>query len=344
MAVAQNIVDFKGIPSSLEVKSNKNLFELRKEKLLSKDQASLVVAVIPAYNEERFIFDVVTKTHKYADKVIVVNDGSSDRTAELAKEAGALVVQQVKNMGKAQAMSAGFAEAQKYSPAVVVCIDADNQHDPKEIPSIIRPVLDSQADVVIGSRFLDVKSKIPAWRQIGQHGLTILTNTLSGTKVTDSQSGFRAFSPKALATLKLRATGLAVESEMQFLFKRAQLEVAEVPISVDYSNGNKRNPIFHGLQVVDSILGTVARNRPLLWVTLPGFVFILIGATTGILVISRFQELERLPVGWAIVTAMLLNLGSVLSISGIILHSLSYFFNRLEEDVHKALSNNETVS
>ncbi|MEM6431078.1 MAG: glycosyltransferase family 2 protein, partial [Deinococcota bacterium] len=152
----------------------------------------VVVAVIPAFNEERFISSVVIQTRHYATHVVVVDDGSSDRTAELARLAGAYVVHQAQNQGKAAALNAGFKAALHYQPDAIVCLDGDAQHEPSEIPEVVQPILAKQADVVIGSRFLAKKSKIPAWRQVGQHTLTQVTNVASGVRTTDSQSGYRA--------------------------------------------------------------------------------------------------------------------------------------------------------
>lgn len=298
-----------------------------------------VVAVIPAYNEERFIASVVIKAQKHADLIIVVDDGSSDHTTELAEFAGALVIKQPLNMGKARALNVGFARAKEFNPKAVVCIDADCQHDPVEIPKVARPILEKKADVVIGSRFLETKSDIPAWRQVGQHTLTVLTNVLSGTNVTDSQSGFRAFSPKALDTLKLRTAGLSVESEMQFLFKPARLMLAEVPISVQYRDGNKRNPVSHGLQILDSLFSLVARRRPLLFFTIPGMAFNILGIIVGVVVTYRFQQTHSLSTGLAILVAILINLGLILSITGILLHNISHLTDRFKEELHDMLSN-----
>jgi glycosyltransferase involved in cell wall biosynthesis len=171
-----------------------------------------VVVVIPAYNEERFIASVVFGVREFADEVVVVDDGSSDRTALLAERAGASVVRLGENGGKGAALNAGFTYANSLAPSAVVCIDGDAQHEASEIPGLIQPILSGEADVVIGSRFLSTRSRIPGWRLFGQHSLTTVTNTLSGTRVTDSQSGFRAFSPLATQALRFTSSGLSVES------------------------------------------------------------------------------------------------------------------------------------
>lgn len=295
--------------------------------------SSGVAAVIPAYNEERFIASVVLQTRHHAQHVIVVDDGSRDRTAQLAEAAGATVIRHPRNAGKAAALSSGFCAALKLEPRVLVCLDADAQHEPAEIPQVIQPILEGQADVVIGSRFLTTKSDIPVWRQVGQHTLTALTNSMSGTRVTDSQSGFRAFSPAAVKALRLNSQGLSVESEMQFLFEPAGLRVAEVPISCRYQDGNKRNPFVHALQVIDAIISLVARRRPLLFFSLPGAIAALLGGLLGIQVFITVDQSGTLMVGSAILTALLIIGGLLLGVTGIMLHSIGHLVGRLREEV-----------
>lgn len=292
-----------------------------------------VVVVIPAYNEERFVASVVMMTKGHADHVIVVDDGSTDQTAALAEGAGAQVVRQGVNKGKAQALNAGFAAARALSPRVVICLDADAQHDPSEIPALADPILAGDADVVIGSRFLDVKSDIPRWRQVGQHTLTQVTNTLSGVHVTDSQSGYRAFSPTALNTLRFLSNGLSLESEMQFLLEASGLRVSEVAISVKYLDGNKRNPVLHGMEVLDSMLRLVARRRPLLFVSFPGVLVLLAGLIVGLYVTASFASTGVLMIGLTILTATLMMVGMLISITGVLLHTLGHFVSTIRGDL-----------
>ena len=297
----------------------------------------VVVAVIPAFNEERFISSVVFQTRHYATHVVVVDDGSSDRTARLAQLAGAFVVKQPRNMGKAAALKAGFQAASRYNPDAIVCLDGDAQHEPAEIPEVVDPIVKGEADVVIGSRFLDKKSQIPGWRQVGQHTLTAVTNITSGTKTTDSQSGYRAFSPSAAAALDFRTGGLSVESEMQFLFGQAGLSVMEVPISVRYQDGNKRNPVVHGLQILDALISLVARRRPLLFLTLPGIIIGCLGLFFGVRVAWVMERTGELLTGSAILTTLLLVGGLMLSMTGVMLHSLGHFVKRIQEEIDTAL-------
>lgn len=299
----------------------------------TQEGTALTVAIIPVYNEERFIASVVLTARRYVDHVVVVDDGSSDRSAELAEEAGAVVVRQPQNAGKAAALNAGFRVARGLQPEVVICLDGDAQHDPAEIPKLIGPILAGQSDMVIGSRFLGFKSAIPRWRQLGQHTLTTVTNTLSGVHVTDSQSGYRAFSPAAVQTLRFKTTGLSLESEMQFLLGGTELRVTEVPISVKYLDGNKRNPVIHGLQVLDAMLSLVARRKPLLFISLPGLVVSGLGLLLGIYVTLRMEQSGTLLVGSSMLTVLLIIGGLLLALSGVMLHSLGHFTGRLREEI-----------
>jgi glycosyltransferase involved in cell wall biosynthesis len=296
-----------------------------------------IVAIVPAYNEERFIASVVVAALQHAEHVIVVDDGSGDRTALLARLAGAEVVSLPKNVGKAGAINAGFVRAGELDPDVVVMLDADAQHDPAEMPRLVAPILEDEADVVIGSRFLHIRSEIPRWRRVGQHTLTFLTNRATGTAMTDSQSGYRAFGPGALHSLRFASGGLALESEMQFHLKRSTLRVSEVPISVQYLDGNKRNPVFHGLRVLDTILGLVARRRPLMFIGLPGLLLMMTGFFVGLAVVNSVDHHHPVPFGTVVLSSLLIIAGLVLGVTGVILNTLEKFMSRMQDELRHGL-------
>jgi hypothetical protein len=296
-----------------------------------------IVAVIPAHDEERFIGSVVLEAIEYVHAVIVVDDGSGDRTAEVAERAGAIVVRLPQQSGKGAALNAGFERSRAFHPDVVVTLDGDAQHDPAEIPVVAAPILGRIADVVLGSRFKNVKSRVPWWRIVGQHGLTLLTNAASGVKVTDSQTGYRAFSPRALDTLRFETTGLSVESEMQFLFQRRGLSVAEVGIHVAYHDRRKRNPVRHGLSIVDSMMHLVARRHPLLIVGGPGLILSAAGILMGVLGLDVGAHGQSLPVALLAASVVLLLVGLVLGVTATLLHSLERFAERVGEQLDEIL-------
>ena len=288
--------------------------------------SSLKIAVIAAYNEDRFIGSVVLKTRHYVDQVLVVDDGSTDATARIAEEAGALVIRHDTNRGKAQAVNTGLRRAREMNAALVVLIDADGQHDPAEIPVLIAPVESQQADIVVGSRFLGTRSEIPRWRVMGQHALTVATNIASGVPLTDSQSGFRALSRKALESLEFRPNGgFSVESEMQFLVQQHRLAVKEVPVHVTYDEGPKRNPFSHGIQVLNAIIALVSQHRPLFFFGVPGLVILTMGIVLGAIVIDRYNTYQTLAVGYALISILLDLIGIQTLFTGIILHTIRAF-------------------
>ncbi|NTW00619.1 MAG: glycosyltransferase family 2 protein [Oscillochloris sp.] len=280
------------------------------------------VALIPAYNEERFIGSLVIAALVYVDHVIVVDDGSADQTAQIAYDAGAVVLRHTQNQGKAAAVNTGFSYLRGFDPAVIVMLDGDGQHSVNDIPAVIAPVLTGMADLVIGSRFMDTKSDIPAYRQVGQHGLTITTNLTSGVWVGDSQSGFRAFSAEAIERLSFSQGGFSLESEMQFLAGELKLRVAEVPISVTYSEPPKRNPFKHGMQVLDGILRLVGRTRPLFFFGSSGVFVLLVGLLLGLYITKTFMTTGELAIGYGLITVILFVTGVVLLFAGVLLHSI----------------------
>jgi glycosyltransferase involved in cell wall biosynthesis len=300
------------------------------------DQA-LIVAVIPAFNEERFIASVVLNTLHYATHVIVVDDGSTDRTALLARLAGANVIEMPENGGKGLALNAGFREAREFRPDVIVMLDGDAQHEPSEIPTVAGPVLRGEADVVVGSRFMEISSEIPRWRQVGQHALTFATNRASGVAISDSQSGFRAFHPSALDLLHFKGAGLSVESEMQFLLERSELRVAEVPISVQYLDGNKRNPVVHGIEVLDVVLTLVTRRRPIAFIGAPGILLMTIGIVIGLRVVEVVNINHAVPIGTAVLSTLCILVGLVLAVTGVILNTLDSAVQRMTDEIHATL-------
>jgi glycosyltransferase involved in cell wall biosynthesis len=286
----------------------------------------LKIAVIAAYNEDRFIGSVVLKTRHYVDLVIVVDDGSTDQTARIAEEAGAVVILHDANRGKAQAVNTGLNRAREMNAMLVVLIDADGQHDPNEIPVLIAPVESQQADLVVGSRFIGVRSEIPRWRVFGQHALTKATNLASGVALTDSQSGFRALSRKAIDSMTFRPDGgFSMESEMQFLVQQHRLAVQEVPVRMTYEEGPKRNPFSHGLQVLNGIITLVSQHRPLFFFGVPGLLILLVGLGLGLLVVERYNDYQNLAIGYALISILLDLIGIQTLFTGIVLHSIRAF-------------------
>jgi glycosyltransferase involved in cell wall biosynthesis len=259
--------------------------------------------------------------------VLVIDDGSTDDTAHIAEEAGAIVIQHEHNRGKAEAINTGLHRAREMAAKTVVLLDADGQHDPNQIPALLAPIQQNQADLVVGSRFLGTRSRIPRWRIFGQHALTLATNVASGVALTDSQSGFRAFSHSTLQKLNFRPRGgFSIESEMQFLIQKHQLTVQEVPVSMTYDEGPKRNPFQHGFQVLNGIVALVSQHRPLFFFGVAGLSILILGLLLGLIVVDRYNRYQNLAVGYALISILLDIIGIQTLFTGIILHSLRTFF------------------
>lgn len=224
-----------------------------------------IIAAIPCFNEAGHIAGVVAEAQNYVDQALVIDDGSTDNTAQVAEDSGALVIRHEVNKGKGMAVNTAFQWAKENNVRAVVLLDGDGQHNPAEIPLIVQPVLDGKFDVVVGSRFLGTKSHIPKYRTLGQHVLTLVTNLGSGLRLTDCQSGFRSFSKRAIEVLYFTRTKVGdVECETQFLIKRNQLRVTEVPISVNYGDRAKRNPVIQGVGNLFTVLHLIYERRSIL--------------------------------------------------------------------------------
>jgi glycosyltransferase involved in cell wall biosynthesis len=208
------------------------------------------LAILPAYNEEISIGSIVLSTKKYVDQVIVVDDGSIDNTVEIAKIAGAEVIEHLSNKGKGAALKTGFNAINGHD--IIVTMDSDGQHNPAEIPKLIEPIIKGEADIVNGSRYLNGQStETPFYRRIGQSVLDQVTYFNSGIKITDSQSGFRAFGSHTIPHFRFNSTDYSIESEMIIDISNNEFKIKEVGIGVRYDvNGSKKSPISHGLQVL----------------------------------------------------------------------------------------------
>lgn len=238
---------------------------------------SKVAVLLPAYNEEVSIASMVLLSLQYADEVIVINDGSSDRTSEVSRLAGATVLSHTTNKGKGAALKTGFKYAQDYD--IIVTIDADGQHNPSEIPDVIKPIMEDRADIVNGSRYIAGKdTTTPTYRRVGQTVLDNATYLASGVKLTDTQSGFRAFSSKSIEYFNFDPNGFGIESDMLIEASVNKLRIVEVEITVRYDvNTTTDNPIVQGFSVLMRILELMRFNRPLYFYGISGSIVLFLG-------------------------------------------------------------------
>ncbi len=213
------------------------------------------VAVIPAYNEATAIGEVLEKTKPFVDEIIVVNDGSQDRTAEAAGAHGVCVYSHVINRGLGAAIGTGFAAALRHGADVIVTLDADGQHDPAEIPRFVEAI-NRGADFVIGSRMLTKLKGMPVHRKLATLVGNLVTYLLFGARVTDSQSGFRACTRYAVETIEIKTNRMEVSSELIHEAHIKGLTIAEVPITAIYSDYSlsKGQNFFVGLKTLAKLV------------------------------------------------------------------------------------------
>jgi glycosyltransferase involved in cell wall biosynthesis len=195
-----------------------------------------IIAVIPAYNEGQVVADVVAAVRPMVNEVVVVDDGSKDDTAMRAKEAGACVACHLINRGQGAALQTGMDLALLRGADIIVHVDSDGQHPPHQIPQLVAPVQAGEVDVVVGSRFLDQTSNVPPIRRIVLKAGGVFTRVVSGLRVTDPHSGFRALSRAAAQKIRLRQDRMAHASEFLQLLSRHQLRYREIPVTIRYTD------------------------------------------------------------------------------------------------------------
>lgn len=222
-----------------------------------------VIAAIPCLNEEQFIGDIVTRARAFADMVIVIDDGSTDNTAESAEKAGARVIKHAARRGAGAATRTAFEVAKEYNADVLVTLDGDGQHNPDEINQVLAPILRGEADLVIGSRFLQTNLKnVPKYRKFGIDVITWLYNFGSKVKVSDSQSCFRAHSRRLIETINITEDGFGFSVQVLVQARTKNFVIKEVPVSCIYHlQGSSLNPVVHGLVVAWGVVKMRFRNE-----------------------------------------------------------------------------------
>ena len=281
-----------------------------------------VIAAIPALNEEKYIGTIVLKTRQYVDEVIVVDDGSIDQTASVAKLAGATVIQYKQNRGYGASIQTLLAEVKKREPNILVLLDADSQHNPAEIPMLIEPISEG-FDLVIGSRVLQ-RANIPLYRRFGQRVISYFSYFLSRQRLSDSESGFRAFSRKAIEKLELREIGMSISAETIAEASDKCLKIIEKPISITYTKDSSTlHPVAHGFQVISRIIAMISERKPLFFFGLGGIFLILLSLIAGLWVVNTAFETGVVATGTALVVISLLIIGVFSLFTGIILHVLA---------------------
>jgi glycosyltransferase involved in cell wall biosynthesis len=284
----------------------------------------LIIAAIPAYNEEETIAKVIIKTSKYVDKVVVVDDGSTDMTAEIAERLGAQTVRHLKNMGYGVAIASCFKEAKRLGADILITLDADGQHDPEDIPQLLKPLLEGSADIVIGSRLLGESQEMPRYRKAGVKVITKLTEDTAHLGVRDAQSGFRAYNKKAIERLSPTERGMGASLELLVMASENNLKVVEVPIVIKYKGleSSTHNPIIHGLDLLFTLLRQASIRRPALFYGIPAMIFIAIGIIFGLWAVSEYTVKRYLVTNLALIAVASTIVGLILGTTAIILFTL----------------------
>ena len=283
-----------------------------------------IVIGIPAYNEENKIAGIITKLKKITDTIIVCNDGSSDLTGEIAAELGAIVINHEKNKGYGSAIRSIFLKARELKFDNLLTFDADGQHRIEDVKSVLKPIENEQADIVIGSRFLSKKSdEMPNYRKMGIKLITKETNMSITEKLTDSQSGFRAYNKKVLENIIPTDEGMGVSTEILIKASKLDFKIAEVPIKVNYKGKTStQDPVSHGTSVIISTLKFTSIHNPLKFYGIPGVIFLIIGLTFIAWTIQIYSVEQAIVTNISLIGIGGIVLGTVLLMTAIILFSI----------------------
>ena len=289
--------------------------------------SELIVAGIPAFNEERTIAKLVLEIQKFVDVVLVCDDGSTDLTAEIAERMGAEVIRHDRNLGYGAAIKTLFEIARKMEANVLVTIDADGQHDPQEIPQVIAPILENRADIVLGSRFLgNNENGIPRHREWGIRIISKLTGYASNHELNDAQCGFRAYGPDAINGLKLVENGMGLSVELVMKARKQGLTVVEVPTECKYKDLEKtstQNPLSHATSVIISILRFAIEDRPLTALGIPGFICLLAGIGFGVWMLQLYALEHRVVTNVALAAIAFILIGMFTLFTAVTLYAIS---------------------
>ena len=279
---------------------------------------------IPAYNEEKNIAGIITKLKKYTNDIIVCDDGSNDFTREIAEGLGATVISHKTNKGYGAAINSLFLKAKELKTEVLVTFDADGQHRIEDIPIVTEPIKNDEAELVIGSRFLDTKSEdMPNYRKVGIKIITKVTNLSIKKDLTDSQSGFRAYGMKALQEITPSDDGMGVSTEILIKANNLGLKIAEVPIKVSYSgNTSTHDPVSHGTSVILSTIKFTSIHNPLKFYGIPGIIFLIIGLSFVGWTVQIYSESQQIITNVSLIGIGCIVLGTVLLMTGVILFSI----------------------
>ena len=281
-----------------------------------------IVIGIPAFNEEKNIARILLQLKKISQNIIVCDDGSNDLTAEIAEGLGAIVVRHKRNLGYGAGIRTIFLKAKEITADVLITFDADGQHRIQDINTVLDPILKNEADIVIGSRFLNNNTKIPKYRKVGIKTITSITNSSIGKKLSDSQSGFRSYNKKTLDKIIPSESGMGVSTEILIKATKEKLRITEVPIIVSYEgNTSTHNPISHGMSVILSTMKFTSIERPLTFYGIPGIILFSIGLFFMVWTLQIFSESRQIVTNITLIGIGSVMIGILFLMTAIILYS-----------------------
>jgi len=285
----------------------------------------VTVACLPAYNEEQKMYVVVKNSLKFVDKVIVCDNGSNDQTFENAKKAGAIVTKHLTNKGKGAAMRTLFDYAKNIDGDIIITMDSDGQFLPEEIPKLVNSLIENNADIVTGYRFADEKD-MPRYRKFGNKILDKVTNLATEIPVRDTQSGFRAYSKKAINSIKFNTDGYGADSEILISAAKKGLKILEEPVTVIYNTEgktSKKNPVSHSASVINTLIELIVIKQPLRYLGIPGLILIIVGIIFSFIVIALFNESRYFSLPSTLVAMGSLTIGLLLLLMSAVLYSIN---------------------
>ena len=290
----------------------------------------LKIVCMPAYNEENLIFDLIKKITPFVDKVVVCDDGSTDKTEQKARDAGAHVIRHKKNLGKGGAMKSLFSYAKNIDADIMITMDGDGQFLPEEIPRIMKPVIEEKADVVLGYRFDDADD-MPTYRKFGNKFLDKMTSLASELPFRDTQGGFRAYSKKSIQLIEFSTDGFGVDSEIVINASKQDLKIVEEKVTVIYNTGGKtstKTPVVHVSEVLKTVLEMIAIYHPLKYLGIPGLLSMIIGISVGVFVLITFNDTRYFSIPFMLISIASTILGVLLLLMSVVLFSISKSLNQ----------------
>tara|TARA_B100002003_G_scaffold207895_1_gene202329 strand:- start:33 stop:920 length:888 start_codon:yes stop_codon:yes gene_type:complete len=285
---------------------------------------------IPAFNEEKNIAKMIVKLKKIYDEIIVCNDGSTDLTGEIAENLGVIVINHKQNLGYGAGINSILKKSKEIDTDILVTFDADGQHKVEDVKKVIEPIKNGDADLVIGSRFLSkTKEKIPEYRKIGINIITKVTNAGLKKKITDSQSGFRAYSKDLISKLDISDMGMGISTEILIKTNSLGFRIAEIPITILYEGKTStQNPISHGTSVLFSTIKYTSIEHPLKFYGIPSLIFFVIGLSFTFLSIDYYMEVGRINPNVTIVAAGTTAIAVILLVASVLFYSLANIVER----------------